>query len=280
MSICRFRHARQRGFSRPAFLNRVNATLFSGRMSSEQADGINRYLNAWLIYNNVLGRDVPVTWLAYILATVYHETATTMMPIEEYGKGAGYAYGEPDPVTGQVYYGRGDVQLTWKTNYQWAQENVVNFNTMKNDLDMVNNPDLALVPWVSAQVTILGMSQGKFTGAKLGDYLTPTFTDYVNARRIINGTDKAQTIAAYAQEFEVAIRLALGEGIARSLVQMGSKGDDVRELQLMLKLSPDGTAGQQTVGAIITFQQQQRLSADGICGPDTWDTLDRVVYSL
>ncbi|WP_370610927.1 peptidoglycan-binding protein [Klebsiella aerogenes] len=280
MNHCKCFKQRQRSFSRSAFLTRVNATLFSGKMSSEQADGINRYLNAWLVYNNVLGHDIPVTWLAYILATVYHETATTMMPIEEYGKGAGYAYGEPDPVTGQVYYGRGDVQLTWKTNYQWAQENVVNFNTMKNDLDMVNNPDLALKPWVSAQVTILGMSQGQFTGKGLGDYLTPTSTDYVNARRIINGTDKAQTIAAYAQDFEVSIRLALGESIARSMVQNGSKGDDVRELQLMLQLSPDGIAGADTTNAIITFQKQQELSADGICGPDTWDTLDRVVYNL
>lgn len=280
MSICRFRHARQRGFSRPAFLNRINATLFSGRMSGEQVGGINRYLNAWLVYNNVLGRDIPVTWLAYILATVYHETAMTMQPIAEYGKGAGYEYGEPDPVTGQVYYGRGDVQLTWIYNYQKAQEYVINFNTMKSDLDLVNNPDLALIPWVAAQVTIGGMSQGWFTGAKLGDYLTPTFTDYVNARRIINGTDKAQTIAAYAQDFEAAIRLALGEGIVRSMVQMGSKGDDVRELQLMLKLSPDGTDGPDTTSAVISFQQQQGLSADGICGPDTWGALDRVVYNL
>jgi predicted chitinase len=277
---CKYQHPQSRSFSRPAFLTRVNATLFSGKMSESQKEGVNRYLNAWLIYNSVLGKNIPVSWLAYILATVYHETAATMQPIAEYGHGAGYAYGEPDPETGQVYYGRGDVELTWKDNYLKAQGCVVNFNTMKCDLDMVNNSDLALVPWVAAQVTLNGMSQGWFTGKSLGDYLTPTSTDYVNARRIINGTDKAQTIAAYAQDFEAALRLALGEGIVRSLVQMGSKGDDVREVQLMLALSPDGTAGNDTVNAIMTFQAKSLLQVDGMCGNDTWAALDREDYSL
>ena len=55
--------------------------------------------------------DADLRWLAYILATDYHETAYTMQPIEEYGKGAGYDYGEPDPVTGEIYFGTGLVQL-------------------------------------------------------------------------------------------------------------------------------------------------------------------------
>jgi peptidoglycan hydrolase-like protein with peptidoglycan-binding domain len=277
---CKYRHPQQRGFSRAAFLTRVNATLFSGKISDSQKEGVNRYLNAWLIYNNVLGKNIPVSWLAYILATVYHETAATMQPIAEYGHGAGYDYGKPDPETGQVYYGRGDVQLTHKVNYEKAQQYVINFNTMKPDLDMVNNPDLALVPWVAAQVTINGMSQGWFTGKSLSDYLTPTATDYYNARRIINGTDKAQTIAAYAVEFEEALHLANGDGIVRSLVQMGSKGDDVREVQLMLRLSPDGVAGSDTTNAIMTFQAKSLLQVDGMCGNDTWLALDTEIYGL
>lgn len=268
------------GFSRFAFQNRMNAVWFSGQKNEIQSKCLNGFTAAYLVYNHVLGRVVPVSWLAYVLATTYHETAYTMQPIEEYGKGAGHSYGEPDPVTGQAYYGRGYVQLTWKDNYQKAQGEVVSFNTWESDVPLVSNPDLALTPWVAAQVAINGMAEGWFTGKALSDYLTPTMTDYVNARRIINGTDKAQTIAAYAEECEAALRLAHGEGIVRGMVQNGSKGDDVRELQLMLKLSPDGIAGTDTSNAIITFQQQQGLSADGICGPDTWDALDRVVYNL
>ncbi|WP_234262251.1 peptidoglycan-binding protein [Klebsiella aerogenes] len=280
MSICRFRNPRARVFSRLAFQNRMNAVWFNGQKNEAQSQCLGGYAAAYLVYNNVLGRTVPVSWLAYILATTYHETATTMQPIAEYGKGAGYPYGVPDPVTGQTYYGRGYVQLTWKDNYLKAQNEVVNFNTWEHDVDLVNNPDLALVPWVAAQVAINGMAGGWFTGKKLSDYLTPTSTNYYDARRIINGTDKASTIEAEAEECEAALRLAHGEGIERSLVQMGSKGDDVRELQLMLKLFPDGVAGADTTNTIITFQQQQGLSADGICGNDTWNALDRVVYNL
>ncbi len=280
MCICRQHRPHRAGFSRLAFQNRMNAVWFNGDISKTQAECLYGFTAAYLVYNNVLGRHIPVSWLAYVLATTYHETASTMQPIEEYGKGAGHSYGEPDPVTGQTYYGRGYVQLTWKDNYQKAQGEVINFNTWESDVPLVSHPDQALVPWVAAQVAINGMAEGWFTGKALSDYLTPTTTDYVNARRIINGTDKAQTIAAYAQECEAALRLAHGEGIVRSLVQMGSKGDDVRELQLMLKLSPDGVAGTDTTNAIITFQQQQGLSADGICGPDTWSALDQVVYAL
>lgn len=277
-----FKHKKPslKGFSRDAFLTRMNAVWFGGKMNDAQADCLGGFVSAWLIYNNVLGKNIPISWLAYVLATTYHETACTMEPIEEYGKGAGHSYGEPDPETGQIYDGRGYVQLTWKDNYQKAEGVVVDFRTMKNDVPLVMQPDLALTPWVAAQVAINGMSQGWFTGKSLGDYLTDTSTDYVNARRIINGTDKAQTIAAYAQEVEAAIRLALKQGIVRSLVKMGSKGDDVCELQLMLNLTPDGVAGNNTVNGIMTFQARNLLQVDGMCGNDTWLMLDREVYQL
>ena len=45
-----------------------------------------------------------------------------MWPIEEYGKGAGKSYGQPDPDTGETYYGRGFVQLTWRENYAKASK--------------------------------------------------------------------------------------------------------------------------------------------------------------
>lgn len=63
--------------------------------------------------------DVPsISQISYVLATVRHETAGTYLPIAEYGKGEGKPYGNPDPLTGKIYYGRGYVQLTWKENYE------------------------------------------------------------------------------------------------------------------------------------------------------------------
>jgi hypothetical protein len=52
----------------------------------------------------------------------------------------------------------------------------------------------------AAEVLVRGMMIGLFTGKKLSD-----FTDYVEMRRIINGTDRAQAIAGFALEFEKII---------------------------------------------------------------------------
>jgi peptidoglycan hydrolase-like protein with peptidoglycan-binding domain len=260
-----------------AFLTRLNAVWFDGSMNDIQRQCLTVFASAYLLYTRVLGRDVPVSWLAYGLATAYHETAFTMKPIAEYGKGAGYPYGEPDPTTGQVYYGRGLVQLTWLANYQKAQLAVINPATMQLDVPLVNNPDLALNPFYAAQILISGMSEGWFTGRKFSDYLTDTKTDYVGARYIINGQDKAQPIAAYATEGEDAVQLALGMGITRSTIQNGSKGTDACELQLMLGCDPDGIAGNNTISALMDFQRNNNLDPDGICGTQSWAALDKEI---
>src|SRR5947209_19609084 len=100
--------------NRKFFFDHVRANLFSGHLQQRQVDGISAILDYW---ESKLSNDDD-RWLAYALATTFHETAFTMQPIEEIGKGRGDPYGEPDPETGQTYYGRGFVQLTWKYNYQ------------------------------------------------------------------------------------------------------------------------------------------------------------------
>ena len=66
-------------------------------------------------------------------------------------------------------------------------------------------PDKAL----AAQVMFAGMSQGWFTGKKLSDYFKDGKADWKNARRIINGTDKADTIAGYGKAFYRALQAAV-----------------------------------------------------------------------
>jgi hypothetical protein len=55
-----------------------------------------------------------------------------------------------------------------------------------------------------------GMREGWFTGKKLSTYLpdqgVATRLQYVAARKIINGTDKAELVEDYAQVFERALR--------------------------------------------------------------------------
>lgn len=265
-------------FSETAYENRANALLFSGKMNKEQEKSLKMFLIAMTIANFAF-RKVHIEYLAYMLATAYWETAQTMEPIEEYGKGAGRPYGEPDPETGRTYYGRGYVQLTWRYNYESASKKIYDTEFDAGGVDLVNYPDLALKEFYAAQITLFGMLEGWFTGKKLDDYWRSDNTfDYVQARRIINGTDKAQVIAGYAIEFESAIRLALGQKIERDVVQYDSHGDDVRELQLALSLTPDGKFGPATETAVKQFQAAYGLNDDGIVGKKTWDQIEVAFY--
>jgi hypothetical protein len=165
-----------------------------GTLRQGQVDGLNTILGAAEADETI----TDVRWLAYMLATTYHETARTFQPIEEIGKGRGRPYGKPDPVTGQTYYGRGFVQLTWKRNYQRFAELL--------GLDLVEDPGLALEPNTAFRVMSVGMIRGLFTGKKLADYINDQKGDYVNARRIINALDRAELIASYAKKFETVLR--------------------------------------------------------------------------
>jgi len=57
-------------------------------------------------------------------------------------------------------------------------------------------------------ILIDGMLLGTFTGKKLSTYVGKTKADFVNARRVVNGTDRAATIAGYAKKFLAALEAA------------------------------------------------------------------------
>lgn len=165
-----------------AFFDHVRR--FFGPLSQPQVDGFMVILNATL--------SLPMRHRAYVLATVWHETAQTMQPIAEYGKGKGKPYGKPAGPHGKAYYGRGYVQLTWLANYQKA--------ALATGRDLVANPDLAMEPDIASVILVRGMTEGWFTGKKLSD-----FTSYTAMRAIVNGTDKAALIAGHAEVFEDAL---------------------------------------------------------------------------
>lgn len=177
-------------FDRSIFFSKVRASLFSGSLSQSQVDGMNYMLD-------VYERDYnwpDLRWIAYAFATAYHETAFTMQPIKEYGS---QSYLQSKPY--YPYYGRGYVQLTWEDNYRKMGS--------KLGVNMLgDNKDRALEPAIAAEVMYAGMRDGDFTGKKLSDYFSATVNDPVNARRIINGTDKAQTIAGYHEKFLTAFK--------------------------------------------------------------------------
>ena len=70
------------------------------------------------------------------------------------------------------------------------------------NVDLANNPDLALEPKNAANILIAGMLTGAFTGMSLSRCIkTGETQEFVNARKIINGTDRDKLVAGYAVKF-------------------------------------------------------------------------------
>lgn len=153
------------------------------KLSQPQVDSTNAILDACAKCNVIDKRHI-----AYILATAYHESK--LKPVEEsHGSRDGRSYNNPDKETGQIYYGRGFVQLTHKANYQ-------TFGDLLN-VDLVHHPEMAMQVDYAAEIIVRGMKGGLFTGVGLSKYFNDTVNDAINARRIVNGIDCAVLIKGY-----------------------------------------------------------------------------------
>lgn len=173
-----------------AFFAAVRTSLFSDKLNQGQVDGMQAVASAF-----ERDGDGNPRHLAYILATDKWETAHTMQPIREFGRGKGKKYGKKD-ATGQVPYGRGLIQLTWDYNYRKADDELGLGGAL------VRNYDLALEMDIAARILVRGMLEGWFTTRKLSD-----FTSYRDMRRVVNGLDRADDIALMASKFEAALSL-------------------------------------------------------------------------
>lgn len=132
--------------------------------------------------------------LAYILATATHES-NAGGTMEERASGAAYegrgTLGNTQRGDGRRFKGRGYVQVTGRRNYaDWSR---------RTGVDLVRNPERAKEPAIAARILVEGMMKGTFTGKGLGSYINENTTDFRNARRTVNGTDRADHIANIAQ---------------------------------------------------------------------------------
>jgi hypothetical protein len=190
-------------FDREVYFNGVRDALFGGALQQIQVDGQNLLLGMY--EGQYAGTPfTDIRWLAYLLATVYHESAQRMWPLKEFGEGAGHEYGEVDPETGQRYFGRGVIQITWRDNYSRASKML----SLIDDRDLEWHPDVALDSLIAARIAFRGMAEGFFTGRKLGQYFDDDTDDPVNARQIINGNDDDTLIAGYHDLFLAALKEA------------------------------------------------------------------------
>lgn len=179
--------------NRDFFFDYARGYLFGGKLRRSQVEGLTAILDYWEA--RLASKDDR--WLAYALGTAFHETDQSMGPIREYGRGRGRTYGKATPPYGEVYYGRGLVQLTWDYNYK-AMSAVTG-------VDLLRSPDLALELKHAVPIMFVGMEQGTFTGAGFARFFGPAKANWVGARRIINGADKAQLIAGHARQFYAAL---------------------------------------------------------------------------
>lgn len=182
------------------FFATVRDRLESDRkLDQSQVEGINAILGAML--------GAPLAWTAYALATAWHETNGTMLPVRE-----AYWMSEAWRKRNLRYYpwyGRGYVQITWAENYRKADDKLHLGGALTANLDLAMRPDIA------AKILRRGMEEGWFAGDWRGRHTlarhlpssgVATRAQYMAARRIINGTDKSDLIEDYAQAFERALR--------------------------------------------------------------------------
>ncbi|MDM9647971.1 hypothetical protein [Rhizobium sp. S163] len=213
------------------FFDTVREALFKGTLSGPQVEGMTAILNFW----EERMADADPRWLAYILATAFHETAYTMQPVREtlattdaraveilenaFASGklswVKTPYWRPDE-DGKSWLGRGLVQLTHKRNYEAM--------SVLTGIDLVAEPDRAMEMGPAVSILIEGMVQGSFSNHKLADHLNATNDDWINARRIVNGTDRAEKLAGYGKTFLAAIRPERSAGWFARLKQWVCRG--------------------------------------------------------
>jgi predicted chitinase len=181
--------------NKATFFNSIRA-MFDNKLSTIQSARIEAVLDG------LIKRNVPLRHAAYIFATAHHETGRFIHMQELWGPTPVQkryenrkTLGNTQKGDGKKFLGRGFVQITGRKNYQyWAD---------RLKIDLINNPELACLVGVAVPVLIEGMVEGTFTGKRLSQY-----SAYIDMRRVVNGTDRADDIAEYAIDYEDALRKA------------------------------------------------------------------------
>lgn len=207
------------------FFEVAKSAVFGGKpLNQGQVNGCEILLDACQRHR------MPTNDAAYILATSHWETGGTMLPVIETRTAkdktnpsvdtairrlnASFKAGKLKWVKtpywrkdadGKSWLGRGYPQLTHKTNYEKASKIV--------GVDLVANPERMLEPEIAAEVMVVSMRDGGFTGKKLRDFIDLSDDsdaidrrEYLKARAVVNGKDRASEIADLAIGYERALR--------------------------------------------------------------------------
>lgn len=210
---------------RKVFFDAIRPVLYPKGLTQQAVDGLEYILATW---EKGYQDRTPLTQFAAVLGQVHLETAHTMQPIHEYGD-AGYFFrmydvggsrpqkarelGNVNPGDGARFAGMGYIQSTGRANARRATRRMRELGLIRADVDFEESPELLMRPEYAVHVMFLGMEEGWFTGRRLDDVVDAVedgdeHADFVKARAIINGSDKAGLIADYSDAFLAALRAA------------------------------------------------------------------------
>lgn len=219
-------------FDRKYLFDLLRNAPFGGRLTALQVKAVG------LILDLCEKLKLPLPFIAYIIATAFHETGGTFNPGKEslnysvsalkskfsrerislvdadkYGRKAGQKANQSAIANliyggawglrqlgnrligdGWRFIGRGLVQLTGRRNYEI--------------FGLADNPDGAMVLEKAVEILVKGMHDGVFTGKKLSDFYSGGVFRAVDARAIVNGTDKASLISRHYGAILVALEKA------------------------------------------------------------------------
>lgn len=224
--------------NRDKFFKSIRMPLFGSSISAKQFAGMTAILDEWD------KRELTdLRWLAYIMATAYHETGTKFQPVEENLNYSAQGLANTFPVRCSInpkdttkkpnekalQIARNPISIA---NYVYANKNG-NGNESSGDgwkyrgigmcqttgrgnykkFGCENNPEKMLDLNFSISTMFTGMINGVYTTVKLSDCFkkTPISQDEtknapIKARLIINGRDKAALISGYYYNFIDALK--------------------------------------------------------------------------
>lgn len=202
---------------------------FGGTLKQAQVTGVTLILDVC----EKLG--MPLHFIAYILATAFHETGGTMKPISEnlnytaqaliakfsrsrisvadankYGRTSKQKANQ-SAIANLIYGGAWGLRNLGNRlagdGWRFIGRGFVQLTGRRNYeiYGVADTPSKATDPDTAAYILVKGMLDGVFTTRKLDDYVKGGVFDPVAARAIVNGTDKASLIARHYDAIHQAL---------------------------------------------------------------------------